>query len=63
MTASVGHAAQMTTWNAQADYRLNNRVHLVGGWNNEPDNTDPGKSVLGSQGDVSVDAKFRFEWK
>lgn len=63
VTASVGHAAQMTTWNAQADYRLNSRVHLVGGWNNEPDNTDPGKSVLGSQGDVSVDAKFRFEWK
>lgn len=62
VSASVGHAGQdRTTGNFQADYRVNKRLHLVGGWNNEDDAPSPGELL--NQGDVSVDAKFRFEWE
>ena len=66
ISGAVGHSDRVTG-NVQADYRVSKRLHVVGGWNNE-DSRDGTASaseqqLLGSQGDWSVDAKFRFEWK
>ncbi len=54
-----------TTHNFQADYRVNKRMHVVLGWTNEE--TEGGSASQTSdaltESEVSVDAKFRFEWE
>ena len=64
LSYSVGQSDRVTG-SVQADYRLSRRVHIVGGWSNEEQRTTVSseQEVLNDQGDVSLDARFRFEWK
>lgn len=64
VSSSVGSSDRMTA-GIQADYRLSRRVHLVGGWSNEEQDSTPSaeQEAINRQGDWSVDARFRFEWK
>lgn len=61
---SVGQSDRVTG-TVQGDYRLSRRIHIVGGWSNEEQRTtgQAQQEALSEQGDVSVDARFRFEWK
>lgn len=60
---SVGQSDRVTG-SVQGDYRLSRRIHIVGGWSNEQSRTSvKSEETLNEQGDVSVDARFRFEWK
>jgi len=60
---SVGQSDRVTG-SVQGDYRLSRRIHIVGGWSNEEQRASVrSDETLNEQGDVSIDARFRFEWK
>lgn len=60
---SVGQSDRVTG-SVQGDYRLSRRIHIVGGWSNEEQRASvKSEETLNEQGDVSIDARFRFEWK